>query len=380
MADTEKKYKEPFVHLTKRKTISTGYKVLIKACAVTLAALIIILIAKLTTKESLGSIFKFVKSGAFGSSFSIEETFKDVAILLGISIALAPAFKMRFWNIGAQGQVLFGTLCAGMIAFYFGAKITNQYLLLLIMFVCAVLGGGIWAIIPAFFKVKLNANETLFTLMMNYIAIQLILCFMDIWKGKDSALKTFDFGHLPNVIGSKYGFTYIVVAILTVVMFVYLARTKHGYEITVVGESINTARYAGINTSKVMLRTLFLSGMLCGLCGFFYVGNVHSISTIADGGYGFTAIIVAWAAHFNPFIMSLISFAIVLLQKGGVGIVNNCTNLNEAIGSIFVGVFLFILIGSEFFINYKLNFNRDYFSSKKKDKEDESKKEVNANV
>lgn len=364
MAKETNTNREPFIHLTRRKTIPLKYSILIRVCAVLLATLSILVVAKLTTEASLKDIFAYVKSGAFGSSFSVEETFKDVAILLCISLALAPAFKMRFWNVGAQGQALFGALCAGFVVKYLGEGM-NGILLILLMFVSAILGGGIWAFIPAAFKVKYNTNETLFTLMMNYIAIQLVLCFMDIWKGKDSALSTFKVGYLPSLFGAINGITYLVIALLAVIMYIYMTRTKHGYEITVVGESINTARYAGINTNKVMLRTLFLSGAICGLAGFFYVGNVHSIATTADGGYGFTAIIVAWAAHFNPFFMSLISFAIVFLEKGSIGIVNHCTNLNESIGDIFVGIFLFIIIGSEFFINYKVHFNKNVFRSKK---------------
>lgn len=376
MAKEKNPNREPFIHLTRRKTIPLKYAILIRVCAVLLAALCITVVALLTTDQPLKDIFSFIKEGAFGSNFQIEETFKDIAILLCLSVALAPAFKMRFWNIGAQGQALFGALCAGMVVYYFGSSIPSA-LLLIIMALVAILGAGLWAFIPAAFKVKFNTNETLFTLMMNYIAIQLILCFMDIWKGKDSALKTFDTGYLPSLFGATNGVTYLVVVIVAILIYIYMSRTKQGYEITVVGESINTARYAGINTNKVMLRTLFISGAICGLAGFFYVGNVHSIATIADGGYGFTAIIVSWAAHFNPLFMSLISFAIVFLEKGSRGIANHCTNLNESIGKIFVGIFLFFLIGSEFFINYKVHINFHAFSSKKSDTDNDSaKKEV----
>jgi simple sugar transport system permease protein len=147
-----------------------------------------------------------------------------------------------------------------------------------------------------------------------------------------------------------------LVLALTVVMFFYLKYSKHGYEISVVGDSENTARYAGISVKKVVIRTMILSGALCGLSGFLAVsGASHTISTSTAGGRGFTAIIVAWLSKFNSFVMIFFSILIVFLEKGASQIASDF-NLNDEASQIMKGIILFFVLGSEFFINYKLVF------------------------
>ena len=148
--------------------------------------------------------------------------------------------------------------------------------------------------------------------------------------------------------------------ILTVVMFFYLKSTKHGYEIAVVGDSENTARYAGINVRKVYIRTMALSGAICGLAGWLAVsGASHTISTSTAGGKGFTAIIVAWLAKFNTFTMILITFLLVFLEQGAVQIASQY-KLNSYVADIITGIILFFILGSEFFCNYKLKFRKHH--------------------
>lgn len=347
--------REPFVRIVKRTSNSSLHKIAVYAIATVVAFALIFLLSLGVTGESIGNIGTYMWEGAFGTSFAVNETLKNVMILLGISLALAPAFKLKFWNIGAQGQVLLGALFSAIVVKYLGG-VVEDWLLVILMIIVSLIGGALWALIPALFKVKTGANETLFTLMMNYIGIQLVLCFVDWWKGKNTSLGTFSYGFLPKVFGNEYGFTFLVIGILTVLLFFYMSKTKHGYEISVVGESLNTARYAGMNTSKIILRTLAISGAICGFVGFLYVGNVHTLSTAADGGYGFTAIIVSWGAHFNPFAMALVSFAIIFLERGASGIVDKCNNLNAHLSYIYVGIFLFCLIACDFFLNYKLVF------------------------
>ena len=137
-------------------------------------------------------------------------------------------------------------------------------------------------------------------------------------------------------------------------MFLYLKYSKQGYEISVVGDSENTARYAGINVKKVTIRTMAISGAICGMAGFIEVAGVsHTISTSTAGGRGFTAIIVAWLAQFNTFVMILISFLLVFLQKGATQIASQF-NLNDYASNIITGIILFFILGSEFFINYRV--------------------------
>lgn len=354
----EKMHKpEPLFRIAKKDNTGFFGKTVIRGIAFLASLLVILIVLNIITKDSFAVSMDYIIKGAFGEGSAKQTTlntmFNSMMMLLVIALGLAPAFKMKFWNIGAQGQALIGNLMASMMVYYLGGKV-NDGAVLFLAFVLAVIGGGIWALIPAIAKVKLKANETLFTLMMNYIAIQLVFCFIDFWKGNSQSLPPFENGHFNFVGGNVYGLTYILVSLLTIGMFIYMAKTKHGYELTVVGESINTARYAGINTSKVILRTAFLSGALCAFAGFLYTGNVHHLSTLSDNGYGFTAIIVAWGAHFNPFAMAVLSFIIAVLQRGCTSIQGaHSTIINNYLSYIVVGIFLFFLIGCEFFVNYK---------------------------
>ena len=285
---------------------------------------------------------------------------QEVSILLCISLALTPAFKMKFWNIGAEGQVLIGGLVTAACMKYFSASIQGIPLFIL-MLVSAVVSGMIWGIIPAFFKARFNTNETLFTLMMNYIAIQLVSLMIAIWVPTGSQVvgvinRQSKIGWLPDLFGQKYLLNILIVMLIMFVVYVYLKYSKHGYEISVVGESENTARYIGIDVKKVILRTMAVSGAICGIAGFLLVaGTDHSISTETAGGDGFTAIMVSWLAQFNPLVMMFTSFIITFLEIGA-GEIATSFNLNQSVAEILSGIIIFFIIGSEFFINYKIDF------------------------
>lgn len=356
----EESVKQPLVRIVKRNGMRWQKAWLIRAVAIVLSliisALFIYFVTKLNPVSVYGSMFK----GAFGSVKKSWNTIRDMMLLLCIGIGLAPAFKMRFWNIGAEGQVLIGGLITAAFMITFGDKIPT-YLLIVIMFVMSAVCGAIWGIIPAIFKAKWNTNETLFTLMMNYVAIQLTSLFVDIWDKKQSHSVGIINGNtgagwFPAIGGQQYILNVVIVLALAVGMFVYLRRSKQGYEISVVGESENTAKYAGISVKKVILRTMLISGAVCGIAGFIEVAGVsHTISTETAGGRGFTAIIVAWLAKFNTFTMIAISLLIVFLDKGATQIASDF-NLNEYASEVVTGIILFFILGSEFFINYKLKF------------------------
>ena len=298
-------------------------------------------------------------SGAFGSARRSWVTIRDAMMLLCIGVGLAPAFKMRFWNVGAEGQVLIGGILTAGLMRALGASVPTP-VLLLIMAAASLLAGGLWGIVPAVFKAYWNTNETLFTLMMNYVAIQLTSYCVALWenpKGSNTVgviNQSTQAGWFPEVFGQAYGLNVILVLALTIGMFLYLKYSKQGYEITVVGDSENTARYAGISVKKVTIRTMAISGAICGLAGFLAVsGASHTISTSTAGGRGFTAIIVAWLAQFNTFVMVLISFLLVFLQKGAIQIASQF-NLNDYASNVITGIILFFILASEFFINYRV--------------------------
>ncbi len=358
-AENVRTHSEPLIRLAKRDAVPLKKKVMVYSGAILAAliidALFIVLVTGLNPLEVYGEIFL----ATFLTPMRFMWTLRDLVSLLCIGIALAPAFKMRFWNIGAEGQVLMGGFATAMCMLFLGQKLPT-FLLFIVMFLTSILAGALWSFFPAFFKANWNTNETLFTLMMNYVAIQLIAFSTNILRGQQSSLGTINMGTkigwFPKILGYDFTLNIIIVAVLTVVMYVYLKYTKHGYEISVVGESEKTARYAGIDVKKVTIRTLLISGAVCGLCGFITVaGNQHTISTNTAAGNGFTAIIVAWLSKFNTFTMALISFLLIFLEKGA-GQIASTYGLNEYIADIISGIILFCILGSEFFINYKMIF------------------------
>ncbi len=352
-------HKEPFLKMSKRDHIVWQKRLLIRIIALILALIVCAGVIFALVKMNPLDVYKAIWDGALGSERRVWTTLRDTMVLLCISIGLAPAFKMRFWNIGAEGQILIGGACAAAAMIYAGDAM-SPVLLLIVMFVASAVGGMIWGIIPAVFKAYWNTNETLFTLMLNYVAMQVVTFCIVFWenpKGSNTVgiiNQATQAGWLPELFGQKYGWNLLIVLVLTVVMFIYLKYSKQGYEIAVVGESENTARYAGIHVKRVIIRTMAISGAICGIAGFVIVsGASHTISTATADGRGFTAIIVAWLSKFNTFIMLAVSFGIVFMQQGAVQIASQY-GLNENASDVILGIILFFLIGAEFFINYKL--------------------------
>jgi len=341
-------------HIVKREPMAWYYNVLVRAAAIVASLIVSAVVIMMLTKKNPIEIYSSMISGAFGSSLRIWSLMQNIAILLCISLAVTPAFKMKFWNCGAEGQVLVGGLATVAVMMFLGDSLPYPALLV-VMVLASVLASIIWAVLPAIFKAQWNTNETLFTLMMNYVAIQLVAFFLKYFVKSGSGILTPMPEHgLPVLFGQSYLLNIIIVAVLTVLTYIYLKKTKHGYEISVVGESENTAKYIGINVKKVVVRTLIVSGALCGIAGLLLVGGTnHTISTTTVDGRGFTAIMVSWLAKFNPVYMIFTSFLIVFLQKGA-GQVSTDFRLPGAISDIVTGIILFFIIGCEFFLQYKI--------------------------
>lgn len=355
-------HREPFFRMVKRDNITFRKSVLIRVVAIIAALLVDALFIFFVTGLNPLAVYKEMFLGSFGNSKRFMWAMRDMTTLLCIGVALAPAFKMKFWNIGAEGQILMGALSTAACMLYLGNKLPTP-LLFLTMLVTSIIAGGIWGFIPAYFKSRWDTNETLFTLMMNYVAIQFVACCTNIWRGQASTLGKLNMdshiGWFPAIFGQRYMINIFVILAFTVLMFIYLRYTKHGYEISVVGESSNTARYAGINVKKVMIRTMIISGAICGIGGFLIVaGKDQTVSTLTAGGRGFTAIIVAWLAKFNTFYMMLISFLLIFLERGASQIASSFPIMNDYASDIVSGVILFFILGCEFFINFKLVFRK----------------------
>ena len=324
--------KEPLMHISKRDGIETWKSWLIRIIAVLLSLVVCAGVIVALTGLNPIEVYKGIFDGAIGTKRRAWMTIRDTLVLLCIALPPVVLFPLMF----------LGSAAAAMI----------------------------WGVIPAFFKAYWNTNETLFTLMMNYVATQVITYCIIFWenpKGSNSVgtiNSSTKGGWIPQLFGLDYGWNLVIVLALTVAMFIYLKYSKQGYEIAVVGESENTARYAGINVKRVILRTMALSGAICGIAGFIIVGGAsHTISTSTAGGRGFTAIIVSWLSKFNTFVMILVSFFLVFMQKGA-GQIASQFNLNENASDIITGIILFFILGCEFFINYKVGFRSGKKSGK----------------
>ena len=363
------KTKQPLFHIVKRGDMPWHFAWCIRAAAIALALICCGVISTLVTSENPIQIYATIIDGSFGSSRKFMVLLQNTAMLLCVALALTPAFKMRFWNIGGEGQALAGALAAA--ACMILMKDQPNWMVIPCMVITSLLAGAVWGAVPAFFKAKFGTNETLFTLMMNYVAIQLVAYFSVVWENPKGSGNigvinpTSQVGWFPELFGSKYALNIIIVALVTIGMYIYLNYSKQGYEISVVGESERTARYIGIKVEKVVIRTMLISGAICGLAGLLLVGGTnHTLNAAIVDGRGFTAVMVSWLGKFNPIWMILTSFLLVFLGRGA-GEIATDFGLNASFGDILTGIILFFIIGCEFFINYKLSLTK---SSKKEEK------------
>ena len=353
--------KEPFIRIVKKAELGKRETLILR-----LEALLLALVAGGLFILSLGhnpfAVYWTIINGALRSQMAIQATVKIAIPLLIASLGVTLAFKMRFWNIGAEGQIIMGGIFASYFALFHSDW--NHWLLILVMFLAGALGGGLWGLIPAWFKTKFDTNETLFTLMLNYVAMQIVTFCIVYWENPagsntvgiiNSATRA---GWLPELGGLTYGWNVVIVLVFTIGMYIYMKYSKQGYEVAVVGESQDTARYARINVKRTIIRTMGISGGICGVAGFLLVsGASHTISTSTAGGRGFTAIIVAWLSKFNAFVMILVSFFLVFMEKGAIQIASQF-NLNENASDVITGIILFFILGSEFFIRYRIAFTK----------------------
>ena len=358
-AKQEQIKKEPLLRLVKRDALPVKKIILIYAIAIVASLLVSSIICTLFSSKNPIAFFVALFNGALGSSRRIWLLLQDAALLLGVAVALVPAFKMKFWNLGGNGQILVGCLAAISCMFYLGGKIPDA-LLILIMTVASIVAGAVWGVLPAIFKAHFDTNESLFTLMLNYIATGLVSMFITIWvKSGSGVLEPLKAGNFPDLFGSKYLLTVLVFFILAVLMFIYLKYTKHGYEIAVVGDSPNTAKYIGIDVKRVIIRTMIISGALAGVVGLFLAGGIHhTISTASANNMGFTAIMATWLAAFNPLVMMGTCFFIIFISKGMVEVRGNFGFTNDSIANIVIGLVYFCVIACSFFITYRVVFRK----------------------
>ena len=369
MALIKREKKEPLLRMTKRDDMGIG-----KRWAIRIASIFVALLIGAALFMSLGyrpfSIYGAMFKGSLGGKLAIQQTIKLAIPLLGASLAIAPAFRMKFWNIGVEGQITMGAIFSTFFALYFH-DVWSSWLLILVMCIAGAVGGALWGLIPAVFRAKWGTNETLFTLMMNYIAIGVVKYLQGgPWEKQPRGTQQIGLftsaARMPTVWNVTIGL--FLILLLVFFMFCYLKYTKQGYEIAVVGESEPTARYAGIDVGKVIVRTMGVSGAIAGIVGFVLVSGIkYTLSDSVAGGVGFTGITVAWLAQLNSFGMVIISLFLAVLEKGA-STINTVTNnaIPESMSDMLTGLILFCMLASEFFIRYRLIFRAKHKTEKMK--------------
>ena len=363
-----KKHHEPLIHIAKRDEMPKWKAWLIRVATILVSLLVVGVISMLLTGAEFFEIYNKMFLGTFGRLFQgrtsmLWKFLQDTAILLCLSLAVTPAFKMKFWNCGAEGQALAGGLMAMICMMHLGGKLPEAVLIPVVI-IASIVAGALWGLIPAIFKAQYGTNETLFTLMMNYVITQIVSFYVGMSSAGSQVIQPVLTGALPVIFNQRYLLNIIIVAVIMVIMFIYLHFSKQGYEIAVVGESRNTAKYIGINVKKVMIRTMVISGAICGIAGMLLVsGTDHSINTHTVGGQGFTAIMISWLGQFDPFVMALMAGLLTFLTSGA-GKVADSFFLNSSFADIVVGIVVLALVGCEFLVRYTVKFRH----SKKEDK------------
>ena len=334
----------------------------LRAMLLRLAAVVLALVVGGLFFLALGfnpiEVYVSLVEGAVGTTTALRMTARLCIPLLITSLAVTLAFKMRFWNIGAEGQIGVGAIATSYVALYHDDM--PRVLLLLVMAAVGFIAGGLYGAIPAYFKAKFGTNETLFTLMLNYVAFYTIQALAQgAWKdpagmGFPKIARFSSQAQLPMVFGVHIG--WIVALALVALVYWYLRCTKQGYELTVVGENENTARYAGMNVKKIVVRTMFLSAGLAGLAGMLQASGADKpLTESVANNVGLTAITVAWLANLNPLAMMVVTVLFCILTKGS-DTIQSLYNIAPAAAEVFQGIILFFVLGSEFFIRYRLRF------------------------
>ena len=362
-----KKSREKLFHITKRLDVSFKYKVIIRVISILAALVACAIILFIFKPGKFGIFFKESFNSLFGSEDKFFNTLYEFAFLLGIAIAILPCFKMKFWNLGGEGQVLMGCVAAALASKYIGPHVPN-FLCIIIMILCAMLAGALWAFIPAFFKAKFDTNETLFTLMMNYLAMGIVdffVFFVNPTHGSFAGLTAGVYTFTTNIC---ILISTIVVMTMSVFMFVYLNYTKHGYELSVVGETRNTANYIGINVKAVIIRTAIICGVLAGIMGYLVVAKQTSVNKDIIGGKGFTSVMIAWLGHMNVIEIIIMAFLVAFITRGSNQVATKL-DLNTYFVKITIATFLLTILAFEFFLNYEIHFNKNFFRRKKELKE-----------
>ena len=356
-------------HIVKRENCPFWKKCCFYLAAVVLALLLGAVLLAAIGVNPVAYYSRMFTMGTIGNKIAYKvwiNYLKDFVPLAMTSVALSLAFKMRFWNIGGEGQFILGAIAAAFVAFKMGPTMPS-FVTLLLMCVAAMLVAGLYGLFVAVLKVKFGTNETLMTLMLNYVALY-VLTFISEAKAEwnffldpNSVRPVFasfadivSFSSIP--MGGKFSLNICVILtfLIGVMIYVYLKYTKQGYEIAVVGDSAGTARYAGMKVNTIVLRTVFLSASLIGLAAAFKVGTAGILSTAITDDVGWTGIIVAWLSQLNTAVIFVVSALICVLHYGSTVAAATFSQVDSSFANMLQGVILFLVLTADFYTRFRV--------------------------
>ena len=355
-------------HIVKRHACLWWQKALLYVGAILAALTLGGLLLLAMGVDPLAYYGRMFTMGTVGNKYAFRafENYLKVFVPLALtSVALSLAFQMRFWNIGGEGQFILGAISAAAVALKLGG-VLPQWLVLILMCVAAMLAAGLYGAFVAVLKVKFGTNETLMTLMLNYVALY-VLVFLGETKAdwnfflqKESARPVFesfaDLASFPKIMLGRFGLNVCVILTFVVgaAVYVYLKYTKRGYEINVVGDSANTAHYAGMKVNSIVLRTVFLSACLIGLAAAFKVGTAGTLSTAITDDVGWTGIVVAWLSQLSTPIIFVVSALISVLHFGSTQAATAFKQVDSSFADMLQGAVLFLILAADFFIRFRI--------------------------
>ncbi|MCX5971532.1 MAG: ABC transporter permease [Coprothermobacterota bacterium] len=344
------------IFLEKRAQSSRLLSAMVPLLAIILALLMGAIIIALTGSNPWEA-YREMFVGAFGSGYALSETLVKTIPLILCSLGVGIAFRATLWNIGAEGQLYMGAFAAGGIALAFPQG--QGWWLIPLMVLASLVGGALWGLIPGLLKAKLNVNEIITSLLLNYVAILWFQYWIyGPWKDPlgYGFPYTAPFGEgawLPTLAGTRIHLGLAFAVLAAVFLFFLLKSTRVGYEIRIIGENPQAARYAGMNIPGAILLVFAISGGLAGLAGMGEIsGVIHRLQPAISPGFGYTAIIIAWLSRFNPWLTIAVSFLFGGLLVGGYSL--RAFGLSDSLVLILQGLILFLLLGGDILTRYRL--------------------------
>ncbi|MCL4262149.1 MAG: ABC transporter permease [Anaerolineae bacterium] len=330
------------------------------------SVIIAFLIAGIILKQIGGQplvVLRFFFQATFGSWAVISDTLVKATPLILVGLGCTVAFKMKLWNIGAEGQFYMGAFFASLVVLLpMVSADASRWTVIPLMMVMGMIGGALWGFIPGLLKARFAVNEIITTLMLNYIAILWNnFWIFNAWSDAGFQMtpqfmraawlpRLTDYARqYPSLSGMTLHLGILVAVLMAIIVWWVLERSRWGYEIKLTGDNKEAARYAGINISRNIILVMMFSGALAGLAGMSEIsGVVHRLQERISPGYGFTGIIIAWLAKLNPIAVIPVSILFGALIVAGREI------QPAGLSSLLQGIVLFMVISSDFLLRYKI--------------------------